>query len=93
MRTTSAARTTTESIPRNASSLGPAVHPGEILLEEFLKPLETSPPLRAVHALVRRSIPAYERDRPPAPDIEAAAELLRAGAVLDAAASVCGRLE
>jgi len=60
---------------------------------EFLKPLETSPPLRAVHALVRRSIPAYERDRPPAPDIEAAAELLRAGAVLDAAASVCGRLE
>ena len=40
MPTTSAARTTTESIPRNASSLGPAVHPGEILLEEFLKPLE-----------------------------------------------------
>ena len=40
MRTTSAARTTTESIPRDASSLGPAVHPGEILLEEFLKPLE-----------------------------------------------------
>ena len=40
MRTTSAARTTTESIPREASSLGPAIHPGEILLEEFLKPLE-----------------------------------------------------
>jgi antitoxin HigA-1 len=39
MRTTSAARTTT-SIPRDATSLGPAVHPGEILLEEFLKPLE-----------------------------------------------------
>ena len=39
MRTTSAARTTTKSIPRAASSLGPAVHPGEILLEEFLKPL------------------------------------------------------
>ena len=37
MRTTSAAKTTTESIPRDASSLGP---PGEILLEEFLKPLE-----------------------------------------------------
>ena len=39
MRTTSAVRTTTESIPREASSLGPAIHPGEILLEEFLKPL------------------------------------------------------
>ena len=40
MRTTSAARTTTKSIAREASSLGPAIHPGEILLEEFLKPLE-----------------------------------------------------
>ena len=40
MRTTSAARTTTERIPREASSLGPAIHPGEILLEEFLKPLD-----------------------------------------------------
>lgn len=40
MPTTSAARTTTKRIPRDASSLGPAVHPGEILLEEFLKPLE-----------------------------------------------------
>ena len=40
MRTMSAARTTTESIPRNASSLGPAIHPGEILFEEFLRPLE-----------------------------------------------------
>ncbi len=40
MRTTPAARTTTERIPRDASSLGPAILPGEILLEEFLKPLE-----------------------------------------------------
>ena len=40
MRTTSVARTTTESIPRDASSLGPAIHPGGILLEEFLRPLE-----------------------------------------------------
>lgn len=39
MRTTSVAKTTTERIPRNPASLGPAVHPGEILLEEFLKPL------------------------------------------------------
>ena len=34
------ARTTTDRIPRDASSPGPAIHPGEILLEEFLKPLE-----------------------------------------------------
>ncbi|MEZ5283270.1 MAG: HigA family addiction module antitoxin [Vicinamibacterales bacterium] len=40
MRTTSAARTIAESIPRRADSLGPSIHPGEILLEEFLKPLE-----------------------------------------------------
>jgi antitoxin HigA-1 len=40
MRTTSAARTITESIPRRVDSLGPTIHPGEILLEEFLKPLE-----------------------------------------------------
>jgi addiction module HigA family antidote len=40
MRTTSAARTITDSIPRDASQPGPAIHPGEILLEEFLKPLE-----------------------------------------------------
>ena len=42
MRTRSAARTTTESIRREASSLGPSVHPGEVLLQEFLKPLEMS---------------------------------------------------
>lgn len=40
MRTTSAARTITEGIRRRADSLGPAIHPGEILLEEFLRPLE-----------------------------------------------------
>ena len=40
MRTTSAARTATDSIPRDTSQPGPAIHPGEILLEEFLKPLE-----------------------------------------------------
>jgi addiction module HigA family antidote len=40
MRRTSAAKTITSSIPRDPSSFGPAIHPGEILLEEFLKPLE-----------------------------------------------------
>jgi len=27
------------SIPRDPATLGPAIHPGEMLLEEFLKPL------------------------------------------------------
>ena len=36
MRTKSAAKT----ITRDPAWLGPAVHPGEMLLEEFLKPLE-----------------------------------------------------
>src|ERR1044071_1550323 len=35
MPTKSAART----ITRNPAALGPAVHPGEMLLQEFLKPL------------------------------------------------------
>src|SRR4029079_17284546 len=35
MPTKSAART----ITRNPAALGPAIHPGEMLLEEFLKPL------------------------------------------------------
>ena len=35
MATKSGARTVT----RNPATLGPAVHPGEMLLEEFLKPL------------------------------------------------------
>ena len=39
MRMKSAAKTTTKVIPRDPASVGPSVHPGEILVEEFLKPL------------------------------------------------------
>ena len=41
MRTTSAARTTTKpaSLPRDSAVLGPMIHPGEMLFEEFLRPL------------------------------------------------------
>ena len=60
---------------------------------EFLKPLQTSPALDAAYRLVRQRVPPYERDRSPAPDIEALAELVRGGAVFDAAVSVCGTLE
>ena len=60
---------------------------------EFLKPLTTSAPLRAVYRRVRERVPAWERDRPLSPDIEALAELVRRGELLDAAAGVCGTLE
>jgi histidine ammonia-lyase len=39
---------------------------------DFHKPLETSAPLKAVHALLRRRVPFLERDRFFAPDIAAA---------------------
>jgi antitoxin HigA-1 len=41
MPSTSGARTTTKpaSLPRDSAVLGPLVHPGEMLLEEFLRPL------------------------------------------------------
>jgi histidine ammonia-lyase len=39
---------------------------------EFLRPLASSPPLEAAHALLRRVCPAMMSDRYLAPDIEAA---------------------
>ena len=42
---------------------------------DFHKPLQPSPPLREVHALLRAKVPFLDRDRLFAPDI-AAAELL-----------------
>ena len=45
---------------------------------DFHKPLETSAPLRGVHALLRARVPFLERDRFFAPDIAAAEALLEA---------------
>lgn len=53
---------------------------------EFRRPLRSSVPLEAVHALLRRHVAAYDQDRFLAPEIEAAAELLRRGELLAAAA-------
>jgi histidine ammonia-lyase len=39
---------------------------------EFLRPLQSSPPLEAAHALLRQAVPAMPQDRLIAPDIEAA---------------------
>ncbi len=60
---------------------------------EFRKPLTTSAALEAARDRLRERIPAYERDRFLAPDRELAAELVGSGALADAAAAVCGRLE
>ena len=60
---------------------------------EFAKPLETSPPLMAVYRRVRERVAPYDRDRFLAPEIEAVAEMVGSGALLQTAAAVCGTLE
>ena len=46
---------------------------------DFLRPLRSSPPLEAAHALVRASSPAVTQDRFLAPDLERAAALVGTG--------------
>ena len=48
---------------------------------EFLRPLRSSPPLEAVHALVRQHCPSINVDRYLAPDIERATALVTSGAL------------
>jgi histidine ammonia-lyase len=51
---------------------------------EFRAPLLTSPPLQATLARLRGAVPALGEDRFLAPDLEAAATLVRDGALLAA---------
>jgi histidine ammonia-lyase len=60
---------------------------------EFHRPLRSSDALEAVHALLRRHVAPYERDRSLSGEIEAVAGLVRDGSFVAAAAAVCGRLE
>jgi histidine ammonia-lyase len=60
---------------------------------EFLKPLETSPALRAAYERVRDVVPPYDRDRLLSPEIEKVAVVVSTGTLAHAAASVCGTLE
>ncbi len=60
---------------------------------EFLKPLRTSPPLEAAYNVVRERVPPRTGDRFLSPEIEAVADLVRRGAVAEAAGTVCGTLE
>jgi len=48
---------------------------------EFLRPLASSPPLEAAHALLRRECPAMMTDRYLAPDIERASRLVADGSL------------
>lgn len=46
---------------------------------DFLAPQQTSPVLKKAHALIRRHVATYERDRFFTPDIQAAVDLIAAG--------------
>ena len=48
---------------------------------EFLRPLKSSAPLEAAHALLRERVPAMAQDRYIAPDIAAATTLVRDGSL------------
>ncbi len=48
---------------------------------DFLRPLQSSPPLEAVHALLRRRCPTMHQDRYLAPDIEHATALVADGSL------------
>ncbi len=52
---------------------------------EFRAPLATSAPLARVVAELRRTVPSLDADRFMAPDLEAAADLLRSGALIHSA--------
>jgi histidine ammonia-lyase len=53
---------------------------------DLLAPLETSPLLARVHALIRSRVPALAADRPPSPDIAAIDRLISTGEL----AAACG---
>jgi histidine ammonia-lyase len=54
---------------------------------DLLAPLTTSPALAQAHACVRTIVPALTADRPPAPDIDAIADLVASGALESAIAT------
>jgi len=60
---------------------------------EFLKPLETSPALRAAYAAVRARVPPYDRDRILSPEIETVATIVSKGTLAEDASAVSGTLE
>ncbi len=59
---------------------------------DFRRPLEPAPSTRAVHDLLRTRVPGPGPDRPLAPELDAAADLVHSGALLAAAESATGPL-
>jgi histidine ammonia-lyase len=55
---------------------------------DFHAPLRSSPALEAVRAALRAWVPALDHDRHMQPDMDAAIDLVRCGAVIDAASAV-----
>ncbi|MGI8562665.1 MAG: histidine ammonia-lyase [Candidatus Dormibacter sp.] len=60
---------------------------------DLRRPLEPGPATSAVVRLLRQHAPGPGPDRPPAPELAAACELIGSGAVVEAAAQVIGRLQ
>jgi histidine ammonia-lyase len=48
---------------------------------DLLAPLKTATPLQRVHAVVRAQVPTLGPDRPPAPDMDAIAQLIDSAAL------------
>ena len=57
---------------------------------EFLRPLQSSVALEAVHALLRKDVPAHNVDRYLAPDIAHATQLVRDGSVASVMRALSG---
>jgi histidine ammonia-lyase len=61
--------------------------------QEMRRPLEPSPATSAVRDALRKRVAGAGPDRFVAPELAAAEELIRSGAVVEAAESVAGRLQ
>ena len=61
--------------------------------QELRRPLEPSPATGAVREALRKQVPGVGPDRVLAPELAAAEEMIRSGAVIAAAESVTGRLQ
>ena len=72
----------TQEVARNLADILAIEWLGAAQALEFRRPLLTSAPLEAAHALLRGRVPPYEQDRAHYPDIVAARELLESGALV-----------
>jgi histidine ammonia-lyase len=64
---------------------------GALAATDFRRPLQSGRGTRAAHALARETIAPLTDDRPPAPDIVAARELIRSQRLVRAAEAATGR--